>query len=235
MNIVVLHTINDHRLIGLYNALEDARHKIIFTNDHKKVLNLVEENSAGMVISPISSSFTKYIDYLDEKINKVGIATEECDTSKYSVSINLFNKKDPNFLDFLADDIVFRYGIIRPQFKTKLVHLSIDPVTTVQQLFLLDHLGHKYDLKIYGPHKINSVFYMGKIVPQEYKDAIASADICLMFNRAMYQNAIMNNTLPLLLDKPVDELERIIESPIPTIDVDNVQTYRDYTRKICLV
>jgi len=68
---------------------------------------------------------------------------------------------------------------------------------TEQQIECVNRLGQNFQIKIYGPQKIDNVFYLGQISDNDYLDILASCKINVMFNKEWFYYCISNECLPL--------------------------------------
>lgn len=79
----------------------------------------------------------------------------------------------------------------------------------------LDHLnwiGDTYNLKIYGPIKIDSPYYLGDVNKNEYKHIIASCKHMLMYTHIWYESAYINKKKPHLFESDFKEKITNIET-----------------------
>jgi len=100
----------------------------------------------------------------------------------------------------------------------------------------LDHLnwiGDTYSLKIYGPIKIDSPYYLGDADKNDYKHIIASSKAMLMHSSIWYESACINGKIPLVFES--DFQEKIISiktddfiSPKPDLAY---RTYEDLAKE----
>lgn len=79
----------------------------------------------------------------------------------------------------------------------------------------LDHLnwlGDMHRLKIYGPIKIDSPYYLGNANKDDYKNIIASSKCILMYTNIWVESAYINGKLPLIFTNNfIDEVKEVYD------------------------
>jgi hypothetical protein len=75
---------------------------------------------------------------------------------------------------------------------------------TDQHIEWINRLGDNHRIKIFGPQKIDSVYYLGSLLSTEYKDVLASSTKHVMFSLEWFYPAVVNNAQPLYFVRKPD-------------------------------
>jgi hypothetical protein len=155
------------------------------------------------------------------------------------------NNEDKN-KEFYLDNLAYEKwggGSESEYFSSDILYISDDFDGSPETTHLLQSIGEKYKLKIFGEKRVPCCFYLGKIREESYSEAVASTKIVLMFNDNLLKTALFCNKTPLVFSKEprnhcefstYEQLEDLcelhIKSKMETMKL-KIETYSDFWQK----
>lgn len=209
---ILIQNSNNIKIIGIYNAIKklykdikiikdiDSMYTAAKKTNPKKILFYIDNQSnVKKILNTISAIKSE-----NQDIETTVFATEQFD------GIDKFI--DLNTIPYLTDIPLYGNGEEREYFKSDIILLSDDIDTDNYDNFIfIKLLTNKYNVKIFGDHKVPFVEYLGSIERDEYKNLFASAKYLVLLNSGHYINqAAINNCLPVIYGKDFDNKQTLL-------------------------
>ena len=188
----------DPEQVKLFDLLEDVKPQAVFLQDAE-----VEDGYIKYAKQEYPrTSFVWFRNNIHSKFDSTGIDLV-IDLHEGGQYDSLSDDKDYLYLPYLANTIAFSGGTFQKQYETDFLIFSDGIPDEYKEDIIkwLDALGSKYRIKIYGTEKLSLVYYLGRPMPDAYKDVIASCKAMIMWNDEWFYTTVLNNKIPIIFQQ----------------------------------
>lgn len=196
MKIFINHS-NDSRVFGLTQALNHTDDLALWIPENPPIFDLLENHEADILILDDESIIKAHINFVKKEYPNIKIVriNGELDLDKkISDAIDLDIS-----IPYLINEHLHIGGKVEEQFSTDLLIITDGLPEDEGDVLLrvIDTLGYKYRLKVYGNKTIKSPYYLGMLRQDEYKNVLASTKAMILFKEEWVYPCLANNIVPI--------------------------------------
>jgi hypothetical protein len=217
---ILIQNSQDERVIGLGQSIKN--HEILTFDPNIAVYNLIENFNQDIVVFEEGSNLKdtdieyakhdypdiKFVLIKDEPQETIRDIKEELFDFIFDKSTDLpedmehVGNPDRRKLKYLVNEDLVCGGEYKYEYDSEFV-LFTDHLLNQDKQFMdcLNWLGDTYRLKIYGPIKVDSPYYLGNPNKDEYKNIIASSKCIVMYTNVWFDSAYVNGKIPIIFSE----------------------------------
>lgn len=240
---ILIQNSKDERVIGLGQSIKN--HEILTFDSNIAVYNLIENFSPNIIIFEENNDLkdsdieyarqdypnVKFVLIRDEPHKTIRKIKEELfdfifdKSSELPEDMEHLSNGKRRKLKYLVNEELVCGGEYKEEYETDFLLFTdyLDCPQGMEQSHkdFLDHLnwiGDKYRLKIYGPIKVNSPYYLGNPDKNEYKNMLASCKCLLMYTKIWVESAYINGKSPLIFTNNfINDAKEIYDCDFPPV------------------
>lgn len=217
---ILIQNSQDERVIGLGQSIKN--HEVLTFNANIAVYRLIEETKPNVIIFEEDNNLKdsdieyakhdypdiKFVLIRDEPQQTIRNIKEELFDFIFDKSTDLPEAMEhvsgPNRrkLKYLVNEDLVCGGEYKYEYDSEFV-LFTDHLSNQDKQFMdcLNWLGDTYKLKIYGPIKVDSPYYLGNANKDEYKNIIQSSKCVVMYTNVWFDSAYANGKFPIIFSE----------------------------------
>lgn len=217
---ILIQNSQDERVIGLGQSIKN--HEILTFDPNIAVYNLIQNFNPDIIVFEEDDNLKdsdieyakhdypdiKFVLIRDEPHQRIRNIKEELFDFIFDKSSDLpedmehVSNPHRRKLKYLINQDLVCNGHYKNEYDSEFV-LFTDHLESEDREFMdcLNWLGDTYKLKIYGPIKVNSPYYLGNPNKDEYKDIIASSKCIVMYTNVWFDSAYANSKVPIIFSE----------------------------------
>jgi hypothetical protein len=220
---ILIQNSQDERVIGLGQSIKN--HEILTFDPNIAVYNLIQNFNPDIIVFEEDDNLKdsdieyakhdypdiKFVLIRDEPHQRIRNIKEELFDFIFDKSSDLPEDMERNphrrKLKYLINQDLVCNGHYKNEYDSEFV-LFTDHLESEDREFMdcLNWLGDTYKLKIYGPIKVNSPYYLGNPNKDEYKDIIASSKCIVMYTNVWFDSAYANSKVPIIFSNTTKDI-----------------------------